>query len=162
MDSVSTNLQAWQRVWRDGIVPQLTTKGLQGLQKALEQDNPRLITGATTSPPPLQCMANEPVEACCPLSFALLDGKQPYAVSVGPLEERFAMACLEACELLGEPASIRYFLNWIDETPRQQMRQELLVEVKVALTLLVQEEPETPLARLLKESIRLAESSMPA
>jgi hypothetical protein len=79
-------------------------------------------------------MANELVEACCPLCYALLDGKQPYAVSVGPMEERFAQACWEADQLLGEPAAVRYFLNWVDETPRQQMRQELLAEVKLALT----------------------------
>jgi hypothetical protein len=102
--------------------------------KALEKDNPRLITGATTSPPPLQCMANEPVEACCPLCYALLDGKQPQSVSVGPLEERFALACWEADQLLGEPGSVRYFLNYVDETPREQMRRELLAEVRHALS----------------------------
>jgi hypothetical protein len=48
---------AWRRVWRSGIVPQLTTEGLRGLLKALEKDSPRLITGATTSPPPLRGFA---------------------------------------------------------------------------------------------------------
>jgi hypothetical protein len=106
-------------------------------------------------------VAKEPVEGCCPLCYALLGGKQPYAVSVGPLEERFAHTCWEADQLIGEPAAIRYFLNWIDETPREQMRQELLAEVELALTQRVQE-PETPLARLLAESIRRAEIGHPA
>jgi hypothetical protein len=157
MNTATTNLTAWQRVWQEGIVPQLTTKGLQGLQKALEQDSPRLIAGATTSPPPLQCMANEPVEGCCPLCYALLDGKQPYAVSVGPLEQRFAEACWDADQRCGEPGAIRYFLNAADEWSRPELIKNLLPEVRLALTQRTQEQPKTPLARLLAESIRLAE-----
>jgi hypothetical protein len=133
MDSV-LHVEAWRKEWLQGIVPQLTRAGLRGLLKALEQDSPRLITGATTSPPPLQCMANEPVEACCPLCWALLDGGQLYAISVGMLEERFAQACWDADQRLGEPTAMRYFLNWVDETPRREMRRELLAEVKLALT----------------------------
>src|SRR5437870_5220638 len=89
-------LAAWQRAFRVGIVSQLTTAGLEGLRKALEQDDPRLITGATTNPPPLHCVADWAVEGCCPLCFALLDGRKPYEVSVGPMEERFAQACWNA------------------------------------------------------------------
>jgi hypothetical protein len=125
--------EAWKRVWRDGIVPQLTICGLEGLKLALEQDRCSLITGATMTPPPLACMANEAVEGCCPLCWGLLDGLRPTAVSVGPLEERFAEACMKANELCGEPAAIRHFLNWVDETPRQTMRQALLAEVNLAL-----------------------------
>ena len=33
-------------------------------------------------------------------------------------------------ERLGEPAACRWFLNWFDDTPRDQMRRELLAEVK--------------------------------
>jgi hypothetical protein len=153
MSTGNTFLTAWQRVFRIGIVPQLTVKGLQGLKMALERDDSRLITGATTNPPPLQCMADQPVEGCCPLCYALLDGLKPYAVSVGPLEERFAGACWEADQLLGEPAAMRYFLNWVDETPREQMRRKLLAEVELALAERVKE-PATPLARTLAASIR--------
>jgi hypothetical protein len=102
---------AWQRCWRDGLAPQFTTRGLEGLAAALERDDARLITGATTYPPPLQCVANWPVERCCPLCYALLDGQPPDAVRVGELEERFAEACWAADQRLGEPAACRYFLN---------------------------------------------------
>ena len=55
-------LELWQIVWRKGVAPQLSVKGLQALAKALANDDPRLITGGTTQPPPLQSMASEPVE----------------------------------------------------------------------------------------------------
>jgi hypothetical protein len=155
MATGTTSPSAWQRVFRDGIAPQLSTEGLQGLKAALERNDGRLITGATTSPPPLQCMQNEPVESCCPLCFALLDGKKPYEVSVGPMEQRFSERCFEADQLCGEPAADRYFINWVDQTPRETMRQALLAEVNLALAQRKQEQPTqqpTPLARLLTES----------
>jgi hypothetical protein len=122
--------ESWKRVWRVGLAPQFTVRGLEGLKLALEQDRRSLITGATMQPPPLMCNQNDQVEACCPLCYALLDGLRPEAVSVGPLEERFAEACFRADQLCGEPAVVRYFLNWVDETPREQMRRELMAEVK--------------------------------
>src|SRR5437879_4179976 len=86
-------LTAWQRTFRVGIVPQLTTAGLQGLKEALERDDPRLITGATTNPPPLHCVADWPVQGCCPLCWGLLNGLKPSDVSVGLMEQGFAIAC---------------------------------------------------------------------
>ena len=53
--------------------------------------------------------------------------------SVGEVEEFFARACFEADQRLGEPAACRWFLNWFDDTPRDQMRRELLAEVELAL-----------------------------
>ena len=145
--------------------PSSTTRGLEGLQKALEENQTSLLTGATTFPPPLQCTANEPVEKCCPLCYALLDGKRPEAVSVGPLETRFAEACWNADERTGIPGGIRYFLNWIDTTSWGDVRKELLAEVKLALAERSRQqrpEPLSPLAHLLGESIRLAEQLTPA
>jgi hypothetical protein len=145
--------EAWKRVWRVGLAPQFTIRGLEGLKLALEQDRRSLITGATMQPPPLMCMQHEAVEACCPLCYALLDGMRPEAVSVGPLEEHFAEACFRADQLCGEPAAVRYFLNWTDETPRDEMRKQLLIEVNLALIGRLPadqaSEPTTPLARQL-------------
>jgi hypothetical protein len=54
-----------------------------------------------------------------------------------------------------------YFLNWVDETPRDQLRKQLQVEVNLALIGRLPgeqaSEPTTPLARQLAASIRLAE-----
>jgi hypothetical protein len=41
--------------------------------------------------------------------------------------------CYEIDQKLGEPAGCRWFLNWYDETSREQMRKELSAEVGIAL-----------------------------
>ena len=53
--------------------------------------------------------------------------------TVGEVEETFARVCFEADQRLGEPAAVRYFLNWYDDTPRDEMRKQLLAEVERAL-----------------------------
>jgi len=50
--------------------------------------------------------------------------------TVGEVAEAFAQAALECDRRLGEPAGVRYFLNWFDETPRDQMRLELAAEIE--------------------------------
>lgn len=128
----------WQKVWRDGVAPNIPTKGLQALRWALEHDDPRLIQGATTTPPPMECVQNWPCEAGCLVSypFAFDDPETSPVVSnktVGETEEWFAKICFEADQAIGEPAGVRYLLNWFDDTPREQMRQELLEEVNLTL-----------------------------
>jgi hypothetical protein len=53
--------------------------------------------------------------------------------TVGQAEEFFAKACFDADTALGEPAACRWFLNWHDDTPRDEMRRELLSEVEQEL-----------------------------
>jgi hypothetical protein len=108
----------------------LTAAGLERLRGALERDDKRVIQGNTMRPQVLQCTFNDPVEACCPLCWALLDTKsQPHYVSVGPLEERFADALLKASDKLGWPMAAQVFLSWVDEAPRDEMRRQLIAEV---------------------------------
>jgi hypothetical protein len=118
---------AWQRCWRDGLAPQLSTPALLALQKALESDDPRLLQGSTTSPPPLQCVQDWPVEGACSLGYCGWQGEG--LETVGQVEEFFAHVCFEADQLLGEPAASRWFLNWFDETPRDTMREQLTAEI---------------------------------
>ena len=132
-DSDILIVQAWQKAWRDGLAPQFTTRGLEGLAAALERDDARLITGATTNPPPLQCTQDWAVECCCPVCYALLHGQPPDAVRVGELEEWFAEACWEADQRLGEPAGCRHFLNAVDEWSRPELIRNLLPEIKRTL-----------------------------
>ena len=124
-------MDTWRKVWRNGFVPVLSSFGLVQLREALRYDDLRLVQGATTSPPPLMCVQDWPVEACCALGFCGWqgDGLQ----TVGEVEEFFARCCFEADECLGEPAACRWFLNWFDDAPRDAMRQELLAEVDAAL-----------------------------
>ena len=124
-------MESWRIVWRDGFVPVLSTVGLMSLRDALRSDDPRLVQGATTTPPPLMCVQDWPVEACCALGFCGWQGDALH--TVGEVEEHFAKCCFEADQRLGEPAACRWFLNWFDDTPRSEMRRELLAEVELAL-----------------------------
>ena len=118
-------------VWRDGFAPVLSTTGLLSLRDALRVDDPRLVQGATTTPPPLLCVQDWPVEACCALGYCGWQGDR--MDTVGEVEEFFAKCCFEADARLGEPAACRWFLNWFDDTPRADMRRDLLAEVELAL-----------------------------
>ncbi len=105
----------------------LSTAGLEALQRALNEDDPRLQQGATTTPPPLACVQDWPVEAACAIGYCGWQGDG--LETVGEVEEFFARICFEVDQRLGEPAACRWFLNWYDETPREEMRRELLAEV---------------------------------
>ncbi|MGL4553125.1 MAG: hypothetical protein ACRC33_18320 [Gemmataceae bacterium] len=124
-------MESWRKVWRDGVEPLLTTDGLSALAHALRGDDGRLVQGATTTPPPLMCVQDWPCEAACALGYCgwVGDGLE----TVGEVEEFFARMCFEIDTRLGEPAACRWFLNWYDETPRDEMRRELLAEVARAL-----------------------------
>ena len=120
-------MEAWRKVWREGVAPHLTTAGLEALKLALASDDPRLLQGATTTPPPLQCVQDWAVEAACVIGYC---GWQDDGLeTVADVEEFFARVCFEADQALGEPAVCRWFLNWFDETPRDEMRRQLLGEV---------------------------------
>jgi len=125
-------MESWRSVWRDGFVPVLSTVGLLALRGVLRGDDARLVQGATTSPPPLMCVQDWPVDGACAVGVCgwLGDG----LATVGEVEEHFARACFEVDQALGEPAACRWFLNWFDDTPRAAMRRELLAEVELALS----------------------------
>ena len=124
-------MESWQKVWRDGVAPLLSTPALEALRRALVEDDTRLVQGSTTTPPPLQCVQDWPVEGACALGFCGWQGDG--LETVGEVEEFFARMCFEIDQRLGEPAGCRWFLNWFDETPRDAMRQDLLGEVNLAL-----------------------------
>lgn len=107
-------MQMWREVLRRGIVPQLSTAGLQALRKALASDDSRLVQEQTTRPPPLQSVLDWPCEAACPIAFAGWQGDG--IETVGEVEEYFARVCHEA-----------------DDTERDEMRRELLSEIDLAL-----------------------------
>lgn len=121
-------MESWRKVWRDGFAPGISVEGLTALRDALITDDTRLVQGSTTIPPPLMCVQDWPLEACDAITFTgWMD-----VWTVGEAEEHFARLCFEADERLGEPAACRWFLNWFDDTPRDEMRRELLAEVALA------------------------------
>jgi hypothetical protein len=126
-------MESWKKVWRDGVEPLLSIEGLQALRQGLATDDGRLLQGATTTPPPLACVQDWPVEGACALGYCgwVGDGLE----TVGEVEEFFARMCFEIDQRLGEPAGCRWFLNWFDETPRDEMRELLLAEVDRSIQL---------------------------
>jgi hypothetical protein len=124
-------MENWQLVWRRGFVPFVSTPGLLALKRALESDDPALLQGRTTDPPPLQIHDDWPVEGACAL--ALCGWRGDGLATIGAVETYFAEACWRADQALGEPAACRYFLNWFDDTPRAVMRELLVAEVNRAL-----------------------------
>lgn len=126
-------IKSWRKIWREGFLPFISTSGLEALKKALETDDPALLQGATCSPPPLTHVQDCPVEAACAISYCGWKGDG--CILVADAEEYLAQRCFDADRILGEPAACRWFLNWFDETPREEMRKKLLEEVNDNLTL---------------------------
>ncbi len=120
-------MESWRAVWRRGFAPQFTDSDLEVLREGLLDDDARLIQGATTTPPPLLCVQDWPIEAACFLGYIAWQSRG--LDTVGEVEEFFARCCFNADETLGEPAACRWVLNWYDDTPRNEMRRGLIEEI---------------------------------
>ena len=123
-------MEKWRRVWREGLA-HLSRAGLLALQPALLNDDPRLLQGTVSSPPPLDALRECVVNGACAISWCGWQGEG--LRSVGQVEEYFHRTCDAAAAALQEPAACRCFLTWYDDAPRAEMRRELLAEVKLAL-----------------------------
>ncbi len=121
-------MEAWRKIWRT-VAPMLPTAGLESLRTALLTDDPRLMQGGTVSPPPLQCVQDWPAEAACLLGFCGWQDGTDERTTVAEVEEFFSKTCFDLDTELQEPAGCRWLLNWFDETPRDEVRRELLPEV---------------------------------
>ena len=124
-------MEKWQEVWRKGIAPLINNEGLIALRSALIDDDPALLQGATTSPPPLQAVQDWPVEGACAITYCGWKGSN--LQTVGEVEEYFAKICFESDRLLGKPAECRHFLGFFDDYPRGEVREKLLIEVALEL-----------------------------
>jgi hypothetical protein len=122
---------AWQKAFREGLVPLLGTKALEALAKALREDDPRLIQNATTSPPPLACVADWPCQGACLIGYCGWAGGA--GGTVGEVEGYFALTALALDERLGEVGAVRHITNHWDDGPRGDVRREFLPEVEAAL-----------------------------
>lgn len=120
-------METWRKVWRTGFAPQFTLTQLHALREALVKDDSRLTQGATTTPPPMQCVLDWVPEGACVIGFVGWQGDE--LQTVGQVEEFFANACFKADQFLKEPAGCRFFLSWFDDTPRDQMRRLLIAEI---------------------------------
>lgn len=126
-------MESWRLVLREGFFPGWTTAALEAALKLLEADSPLLTQGSTTTPPPLMCVQDWTVEACDIVAFCTVPTAFTNKETVGTMEEGFAKACYEADQRLGEPAACRIFLNWFDDTPRNEMRWSLIEEFRAEI-----------------------------
>jgi hypothetical protein len=133
-------IEAWKQVWREGIAPVLPAEGLIALRNALESDDRRLMQGCTTQPPPLSVIRTWKCEGGCAISYAGWLGES--LVRVHEVASFFDRVTGEAAARLERLAgdrgeqpflSVGMFLNWFDDTPRNEVRRELLPEVVLAL-----------------------------
>ncbi len=130
-------MEMWKKVWREGVLPLLSQDHLEAIRDALMTDDPRLMQGGTTTPPPLQCVMDWPVEAVCLLALpGMVDCGGWGQATVVEVEERFGKMCFDVDNLIGETAGCRWLLNWYDETPRDEMRRLLLPEVERGVAML--------------------------
>ena len=126
-------METWRIVWRNGFAPVMDRTHLKAVASGLRADDSRLTQGSTCTPSPLMQVQDWPCEGACCFGYGLL-ATTP-GVTVSEVEQLFVETCFQADKRLGEPAGCRYFLNWFDDTPRDEMRRELLAEVERAILL---------------------------
>jgi hypothetical protein len=126
--------EPWRDAWRRALAPLLTTPGLRALRRALAGDDPALLQGAVTSPPPTAQFDDEPADAACALAYCGWQGDG--LASVREVDLYFAGLCHEADRALGAPGACLAFVAWYDAAPRAEMRRLLLEEVDRALAAL--------------------------
>lgn len=140
-------MESARLVFLDGFAKVIPPAAIRALLVACETDDPRLCQGSTTVPPPLMCVQDWPVESGCGLAFCavgLCGGfcpsdlrHDPEAVkrhaTVGQVEEKFAEWCFEADKILGEPGACRWFLNYFDDTPRDDCLRNVALWCREAL-----------------------------
>lgn len=124
-------MESWRLVWRDGFAKHMSDSALSALAKGLEADDPAILQGATTAPPPLMCVQDWPVEGADPIGYGGWKGDG--LETVGEVEEYFAKMCFNADTSLGESAACRWFLNWWDDTDRQTVRVQMMAEVDIEI-----------------------------
>ena len=124
-------MEAWQKVWRDRIAPQLSAVELRALWYGLKEDDPAILQRVNCLPANIMMRNQEfPIGAC---SITYAGWKGNCLNTVERCEEFFARVCFNCDQAIGEPAGCRHFLNWHDETPREEMRVALLEEVERVL-----------------------------
>jgi hypothetical protein len=134
-------MESWRKAWREGFMPQYSVGALTAFRTALgANDRGLLMQGGTCDPFDLQHGTNAPCKRACGIGFcgwmelAIAGGEYrarsgPNPVRVAEVEESFANACFEADRRLGEPVGCRWFLNWWDEAPWEQVRTVMLAEL---------------------------------
>jgi hypothetical protein len=114
----------WQKT---NLAADYDTGELQALRRGLASDDPALLQGMMTMPPPLECLHDWQVEAADLTAYPAWRGRG--LVTVKEVEECAWALCSGIDARLGEGA-VKEVLAWYDATPRKDVRAVLLGEVE--------------------------------
>jgi hypothetical protein len=128
LDDRINGLEAWKKVWREGIVLSLNTPGLEALRRALATGDRRVVQSCTAWPKTAGhgVCQDRPVGYACALGFCGWQGEG--LETVGEVEAFVAKVCFETDQRLNNAAVWR-FINWYDATQLETARRELLPEI---------------------------------
>jgi hypothetical protein len=130
MNAKLNKKRPWPEIFHAGIAPRLGREGLQALAEALERDSSELIQGETVHPDLNTTWREEECTGACALAYPLWKTLELF--SIGNTEREFTQLCIKVDNQMGAGAAMRFVL-WFDETPRPEMRRELLREVRRAI-----------------------------
>lgn len=135
-------MEPWRSVWRDALSILLSIDGLEALRKALIEDDEQLVQGITTNSDSIG------IVGACAIGYSIWKGER--VEDVGSVHQKFAEICCIAEQLTNVDCFTACFLNWFDETERNEMRRKLLFEVNRSLALRTNQvvEEEEPLELL--------------
>ncbi len=119
--------EPWRYVFREGVCPLVSDEALGRLRQALRGNSPEVLQGQTTEPIPAQEVQDFEVRASCPIAYLVWKGQNRRTVE--EVEEAFYRLVSQVDQLLGEPASCRGLLHWIDGEPRPVVWAGLLSEI---------------------------------
>jgi hypothetical protein len=117
-------------IFQAGIAPRLGAAALEALRDALQRDDPALVQRETTHPSSNEHPYCEECLGACGVAYGLWKSLCLY--NIGDVERRFTKLCCSVDAQMGAGSSTRW-LNHYDETPRQEMRAELLPQVVKAI-----------------------------
>jgi hypothetical protein len=120
-------LPPWKYAWRCGIQPLLSDDDLRMLAQALEADDPRLLQSETVFPPATPRRRDVAARSACVIGLCGMGRGLTLSVEV---DDYFSHVVAEAGVRLNDPAGASEFTRHWDEGDRDEVRRELLEEVR--------------------------------
>jgi hypothetical protein len=127
-------LEPWQVAFRLAA-PEIGRAGLEALARGLREDDPAICQGRTTTAEPYgEAFAPE---TACPIGFAAWKGRG--LSTIREVQDAFHAVMSRVAKEAGEPGAGRWLTQWVDATPRDEMRAALLEEIALATVAAPQE-----------------------
>ena len=115
----------WQRAWREGFAPLLSTPALEALRDGLAANDPALLQNVIASPLDLR---GAPCDGACAIAYAIWKGEQ--IVLAEKVRDRFYEVCCKVRGRLDISYGDNLFIDWFDRTLREGCFPILRAEVE--------------------------------